>query len=140
LESLLQRITDQTIELSELAYMLNFLEQEPLIIELLNRILPSIHLLDDSEFLFVWQKVLAYRPPKLPQVPPPRSLTNIELVLVVLAELYPAHKLIPWVENVVLWEGTPNNLPLLCMGLFTIRQNLTEEDRNLHEKVLRKAH
>ena len=120
--------------------MLNFLEEEPLVLELLNRLLPRIHELEDNEFLFVWQKVLAYRPSKLPQIPPPRNLTGIELVLLMLAELYPAHKLLFWVERVVLWEGTSANLPLLCMGLFTIQQNLTEQDRNLHHKVLEKAH
>lgn len=119
--------------------MLHFVEEEASVLELLGRIMPSVHLLEDSEFLFVWQKILAYRPQKLPQVPPPRILSGLELALVILAELYPAHKMLPWVEQVVLWDGEPAALPILCMGLFTIQQSLGEEDRERHQKTLQKA-
>jgi hypothetical protein len=73
----------------------------------------------------VYQRLLAYKPQKLPQVPTARNLKDIELVLVCLAELYPSHKLISWLDQIILWEGEQSNLTLLAMGLFTIYHGTT---------------
>jgi hypothetical protein len=48
-------------------------------------IYPHLNSLSDTALTFVLQKILAYKPPQLPEVPIARNITNNEMLFFLLA-------------------------------------------------------
>jgi hypothetical protein len=56
-----------------------------------------------------------------------------------MAEVLPGDMMVPWVEQVPLWEGRLEGLAVLGMGVWTVYEKLGERERGKYRRVFEKA-
>lgn len=69
------------------------------------------------------EKVLAFKPATKPKIPYPKPLEDIESILVIMNEIYPADALIEWIKLIPTYVG--KDYYVLFMGYFSILEKMS---------------
>ena len=130
---------EQQLHPSVLVQSLNYLYEDRYIHPVLYMLYDKLNLLSDTSLTFVFQKILTYKPAKLPEPPEPHQLENNEMLLFLLSELYPPKKILKWLAKVPLWEDSGRGLVVISMAIFNIHNKMTKAEKELYSKEMAKC-